>query len=88
MKKRQFKDIEKFEIVLAGLRAGMTVAEICTKYGIHQTQYYKWKEQFLREGSKIFAKNKHQSREQCLENKITKMQQVIGELTLELKKND
>jgi transposase-like protein len=40
MKKRQFKDREKFEIVLAGHRAGMSVAEICARYEIHQTQYY------------------------------------------------
>lgn len=74
--------------MLSGLRTDCSVAEICAKYSIHQSQYYKWKEQFLRDGSQIFAFNKNEPREQYLENQITAMKRVIGELTLELKKSD
>lgn len=88
MKKKQWSNKEKFEVVLCGLRDNLSVAEICAKYSVHQSQYYKWKEQFLRDGNQIFSANKNQTREQYLEKKISSMQQVIGELTLELKKSD
>jgi putative transposase len=37
---------DKAKIVVQGLK-GRSVAEICNEYRIHQTQYYKWREQFL-----------------------------------------
>lgn len=37
---------EKAKIVVQGLK-GRAVSEICNEYQIHQTQYYKWREQFL-----------------------------------------
>ncbi len=88
MKRRQRSDKEKFEAVLCGLREELSVSEICTRYEINQAQYYQWREKFLKEGSKIFIREKGASREEQLEKRISKMQQVIGELTLELKKND
>ena len=88
MKRKQWSDKEKFEIVLCGLRGTQSVAEICATHEINQSQYYKWRDQFYREGVRVFASNKNKSREQVLEKKIQKMQQVIGELTLELKKSD
>lgn len=31
------------------------MSEICWKYGIHQTQFYKWNKQFLEAGKKRLA---------------------------------
>ncbi len=44
---------EKAKIVVQGLK-GRAVSEICNEYQIHQTQYYKWREQFLENVSKVF----------------------------------
>jgi transposase-like protein len=43
---------EKAKIVVQGLK-GRTVSEICNEYQIHQTQYYKWREQFLENIPKV-----------------------------------
>jgi putative transposase len=88
MKRKQWSDTQKFEIVLAGLRGERPVSEICSEYGVHQTQYYKWRDEFLSHGSKVFSNNKQNHKERVMEKRIQKMQRVIGELTLELKKND
>ena len=88
MKRRQWSEKEKFEIVVAGLRGEMTIAALCNHHGIQQSQYYGWRDLFFQNGSKIFTMNQQTKHEQQLEIKIKKMQQVIGELTLELKKND
>lgn len=88
MKRKVWKESDKFKVVLEGLRGEMSVAELCNRYEIHQSQYYKWRDQFLKNGAKAFEVNKQNHRERLLENKVARMERVIGELTLELKKND
>lgn len=88
MKRRQWTEKEKFEVILEGLRGEVTISELCNHYGIQQSQYYAWRDLFLKNGSKVFTLSKQNKHEQQLENKIQKMHRVIGELTLELKKND
>ena len=77
MKSEHWKDSEKFEVVLSGLRGQMTVAELCAEYEIHQSQYYKWKERFLREGPKLFSESQGQTRDQLLEKKIARMERAL-----------
>ena len=88
MKRKNWTHSEKFNIVLEGLQGHRSVAEICNDYGIHQSQYYKWRETFLREGSKVFQSNDATKKEEQVKKKMEKMERVIGKLTLELKKND
>lgn len=88
MKRKQWTNEEKFKIVLDGLQSQLSVAEICSRYEIHQSQYYQWRERFFREGSRAFDTDKASKREEQMKKKMAKMERVIGELTLELKKND
>lgn len=88
MKRNQWTKEQKFKIVLEGLQSDLSVGELCSKHEVHQSQYYAWREQFFREGAKMFESSKASKREEQLNKKIAKMQRVIGELTLELKKND
>ena len=46
-KRKQWKSQQKSEIVLQALQ-GRPVSEICLEYGIGNSLFYKWKEQFLR----------------------------------------
>ena len=88
MKRKKWSNELKFKIVIEGLRGNVNIADLCAKYGVHQSQYYNWRDQFLREGDKVFSTNQQDKREEHLKKKMTKMEQVIGKLTLELKKND
>ena len=88
MKRKKWSDELKFKIVLESLQGHANVSELCSKYEVHQTQYYLWRDQFLREGKKVFQTNDATKREEQLKTKMVKMERVIGELTLELKKND
>jgi transposase len=88
MKRKQWSNETKFEIVLEGLRGGISIAELCSRHEVHQTQYYQWRDQFLSQGAKIFTSGKANKHEEQMQKRIAKMQRVIGELTLELKKND
>lgn len=88
MKRRTWTHEEKFKIVLEGLQTQISVAELCNKHEIQQSQYYNWREKFLRNGASLFQNNDTTKREEQLKSKMAKMEQLIGKLTLELKKND
>ena len=72
-------------IVLEGLK-GKPVAELCNEHQISQAQYYHWRDQFLSHAHKAFETQKVEQRELRLRKENTKLKNLVGELTLELKK--
>jgi transposase len=50
--RRIFSSEQKINIVMEALRAEMSVSELCRKYSIHETQFYKWNREFLEAGKK------------------------------------
>jgi len=87
MKRRNWDAKTKAKIVLEGL-SGRSVSEICTEYGVGQTQYYRWRDQFLSKAHRAFESEKDGSEVQRLKKKAAKYQQIIGALTVELKKTE
>lgn len=85
--RRTWDSKSKAQIVMEGLK-GRAVASICTEYAISQSMYYKWRDVFLANASQAFEVNSITKKEQYLEVQNKKLKQAIGELTLELKKND
>ena len=84
-KGRVWTSEEKAKIVVQGLK-GRRVAEICNEYQIHQTQYYKWREQFLENLPKVFETKAQSKKEERLERENQKLKTMVGELHMELKK--
>jgi len=78
---------DKAKIVVQGLK-GRSVAEICNEYQIHQTQYYKWREQFLENVGRVFQTKAQFKKEERLERENQKLKTMVGEMAMELKKND
>ena len=87
MKRKKWDSKTKWFIVLEGLK-GRKVADICVEHGITQSQYYAWRDQFLSEGYKVFDKSRIDQKQDYLERQNAKLKNLVGELTLELKKND
>jgi len=48
--RRKFPAEEKIRIVMEGIRAEVSVVELCRREGIHPTIYYKWLKDFLEAG--------------------------------------
>lgn len=48
--KKRYSAEEKIKIVLEGLRAEIPVTDLCRKYGIAPSVYYKWSKAFLDAG--------------------------------------
>jgi transposase-like protein len=87
MKRRDWDSKSKARIVLEGLQ-GRSVASICSEYQISQSMYYRWRDTFLANAGQVFETNAVTRREERLLAENRKLKQAIGELTLEVKKND
>lgn len=88
MKKRKWTSQDKLKIVLEGLSGQIEISKLCSKYQIAQTQYYKWRDQLLKFGNQAFELKNITKKEQHLEQEVTKLKRIIGDLTIELKKSD
>ncbi|MFH0736893.1 MAG: helix-turn-helix domain-containing protein [bacterium] len=79
---------EKLAIVLEGLKGESTVSDICHKYGLSQSVYYKWRDRFLEGGKKgLINPNDSIVNDKA---KLEEYERVIGRQTIEiqiLKKN-
>lgn len=88
MKHRKWTSKQKSQIVLEGLSGKIEVSKLCTKYEISQTQYYKWRDLFLQTCHQAFETKNINKKEQRLNDENHKLKSIIGELTVELKKNE
>ena len=83
MRRSRFSVEEKLAIVLEGIRGGK-VAEICRRYGISQTMYYRWRDRFLVGGERALREGRSRSaRERELEARVRELERMVGKLTLE-----
>jgi transposase len=48
--RRRFPREDKIRILLEGMRAEVSVAELCRREGLHPTVYYKWLKDFMEAG--------------------------------------
>ena len=86
MKKRKWTSEQKLQIVMQGAR-GRAVSEICNEFQIGQSQYYLWRDQFLQNAGKVFEMPQ-KAQQTRLERENERLKAMVGELTMELKKND
>ena len=85
MQRKQWDAKSKATIVLEGIK-GKPVSQLCNEYHIAQSEYYRWREQFLEAMPQAF--NQPAKRQIQLEKENAKLKHIVGELTLELKKLD
>jgi transposase len=87
MKNRKWTGKQKLQIVMEGFKEKISVSELCARFEMGQSQYYKWKEQFIQNGATIFDE-KADKKIQQLEAKVNQLTGYVGELTVELKKTE
>ena len=87
MSRRKWNAQAKVQVVLQGLK-GTPIATICTEHQLSQSQYYRWRDQFLAQAANAFAVSAQGRREAQQAREIQQLQALVGELTLALKKSD
>jgi transposase len=88
MKRRLWTSKQKSQIVLEGLSGQIDISALCQKYQVSQTQYYKWRDLFLANCHQSFEIKKQSQKEQHLESQVSNLRNIIGDLTIELKKSE
>jgi transposase-like protein len=75
-------------IVLEGLKGQVPLGELCAKFQISQSLFYKWRDQLLSNGPKVFDHGGIDKNAERLRTENQKLKRIIGELTVELKKTE
>ncbi len=88
MKRRKWSSEEKLKIVLEGLSGQIEITKLCNKYQIPQVPYYRWREQLLRYGHQAFESKNITKRGKRLSDENQHLKQIVGDLTIELKKSE
>lgn len=88
MKRRKWESSQKLKIVLEGLSGQIEISKLCNKYQISQVIYYRWREQLLQYGQEAFESKNITKREHHLQSENQRLKQIIGDLTVELKKSE
>ena len=85
--RRKYSSEEKIRIVLEGLRGEYSIAELCRREGIAQSQYYTWSKEFLEAGKKRLAgdteRQANTGEVKELRAETRDLKEVVAELTLE-----
>lgn len=88
MQRRKWSSKDKLMIVLKGLKGKVPLWKLCAKFQISQSQFYKWRDQLLNNGPKVFDYGGIDKSSERLEHENQKLKRIIGELTVELKKSE
>ena len=86
--RKKWEATDKFKIVMEGIGKEVPLGELCARHGIRQSLYYRWREQLLNEGKKVFERGGVSCSEERLKGENRRLKAMIGELTMELKKSD
>jgi len=85
--RRRFPAEEKIRIVMEGIRAEVSIADLCRREGIHPTIYYKWLKDFMEAGKGRLrgdAKREANSDEvKQLRGENDRLKQLMADLSLE-----
>lgn len=86
--RKKWEATAKLKIVMEGIGKEVPLGELCARHGIRQSLYYRWREQLLNEGKKVFERGGVSGSEERLKGENRRLKAMIGELTMELKKSD
>lgn len=81
--RKRFSVEEKVSVVMAGLRRDTNLAQLCNKYKISKTQFYRWRNKFIEGGRKALEDNRktvnnRERKIRKLENTTNKQSILIG----------
>lgn len=92
MEKRKISIETKMAIVIEGLKEKKTIVDICKNYGISQSQYYRYRDQFLEAGQVGLTNGQKKNDSiEFYKERIAGLERIIGNLVTDntdvLKKN-
>lgn len=77
-KYKQYQPAEKVAILREHLIDKVSVADVCDKYGISPSIYYRWQKQFFEGGEKAFRTASSRKKEAHLEQEISRLEEKLA----------
>ena len=84
MKRRKIDTETKLAAVMEGLRGESSIADICRKYQISESLYYRWRDKFLEAGSRALASRNGSGPEAAVKAKISELERIIGKQAVKI----
>jgi len=84
MKRRRIDPDTKLAAVLEGLKGESSIADICRKYQISESLYYRWRDKFLEAGSRALASRNGASPEVSMKAKVSELERIIGKQAVKI----
>ena len=81
-KRKRYSADFKAKVALEALKGGLTLSQLATKHGVHQTMIAGWRKQAIEGLSGVFA-GKAEPSDGAREGKIDKLHAKIGQLVVE-----
>ena len=78
---KNWKSEDKLTIVLEGLKGNSSVKDICAKYGVAETLYYRWRDQALQSMQEGFADKRRKENRNSDAAEKERLLKIIGEQT-------
>jgi transposase-like protein len=75
---------QKLEIVLAGMRGEVSVAEVCREHQISKTLFYTWREKLLEGGAERLSGKEGRTELVELRKRVRDLERTLGRKTYEL----
>lgn len=82
MTRKTHDEETKLAAVLEGLKGETSIAEISRKYGISDSLYYRWRDQFIEGGKRALSK-RQESPNAEMKRQISEYESIIGKMTIE-----
>lgn len=84
MKARRFDPETKMAAVLEVLKGESRIADVCRKYQVSETVFYKWRDKFLEAGKKALVNGRGSGEEQELRAKVSELERLIGKQAIQI----
>ena len=81
--RRKYSAEEKIRIVLEGMRGEHSIAELCRREGIAQSQYYSWSKDFMKRLAGDTQREARSDEVVEMRREMRDLKEVVADLTLE-----
>jgi transposase len=87
--RKLFSAEQKIQIIMEGLRGEESIAAICRKYGISETNYYNWNKDFMEAGKKRLngdvQREANSDEVKQLRQENNELKDLVAELSIEVR---
>ena len=84
MRHRKLSDDDALALVIAGLKGEVPIGDLCRRYGVSETTYYKLRDRFIAGGTEGLRNMGHTKQVKALHDRIRELERVLGRKSMEV----